>query len=151
MIVRSDIEFRNIFLTTDRLELFRKIDFRCEEIISNGLIQVNHFLLCSFFFLFLLFLIIFFENKNKNKEVIELEREGFTNEYQSGKAIGYQETLSFLKNVKEVNEKYNPLDKIFLDYLFEYQSHTRFLLLLFLKHLYGFNLIFFFSKKKTIR
>lgn len=95
--IEIEMDWRCFYLTTDdRIALLHHIDRRCEEMIRRGLIQ----------------------------EVQQLCKQGFSTNHQAGRAIGYQETLSFLLRVARVDDDAER-DRILLEYIKEFQSQTR--------------------------
>lgn len=101
--INQEFDFRCFYLTNDRFYLSKFIDKRCEEMIQKGLIR----------------------------EVLELKRSGLSTQYSAGRAIGYQQTLSFLDTLEEIlnnprNESFEKIiDQCFLSFLDDFQSASR--------------------------
>lgn len=82
----------------DRFEMLRHIDSRCERMIQKGLVH----------------------------EVIELLRDGLSPDSQPGRAIGYAQTIEFIKTLKsEPNLTDKRASRIFLDFIEKFQNATR--------------------------
>lgn len=100
--ILASMEWRCFYLThADRLGLLRHLDRRCEAMVQRGLLA----------------------------EVIGLRRDGFSQAYQAGRAIGYKEALDFL-DALEVRSDSCPTslahaDDAFLRFLADFQSQTR--------------------------
>jgi tRNA dimethylallyltransferase len=100
---RWKYDWRCIFLSTDRIMLNRTVDRRVESMIEHGLIS----------------------------EVAKLMYEkGFSEQYMAGKAIGYRETIQFLRTMMNLKQQtndhpWNQTDSLFLSYLNELMRHSR--------------------------
>lgn len=102
---RFKYDWRCIFLSTDRVNLNRVVDRRVESMIEQGLIE----------------------------EVVNLMlSKKFSDEFTAGKAIGYRETMCFLKrfsNLKNhLSDKIIPwkqMDTLFLEYITELMQNSR--------------------------
>ena len=76
--IKNDLyDFRCWFLYSDKELLYSMVDFRCEEMIKNGLIQ----------------------------EVEKLDRQGLRENYSASQAIGYRQCLEYLKSNREEEDK----------------------------------------------
>lgn len=95
----ASIEWRCFYLThSNRLALLRHLDRRCELMVQRGLIN----------------------------EVLGLRRDGFSQLYQSGRAIGYKEALDFLDVLKaQPPPSIMQADAAFLRFLADFQGQTR--------------------------
>lgn len=85
-----DYDFRCFTLTKPRTALYDRISYRCEDMVQNGLLE----------------------------EVWDLMKRGFNPEYNAGKAVGYKQSIEFLK-------KGDYTSKTFLDYLSDIKSKSR--------------------------
>ena len=101
---RYRYDWRCIFLSTDRLALNRVVDRRVENMIEAGLIEEVADLMM-------------------NKKI--------SDEFMAGKAIGYRETMVFLRRLLDLKEQgglrvpWERVDALFLDYLAELMRNSR--------------------------
>lgn len=95
----ASIEWRCFYLThSNRLALLRHLDRRCELMVQRGLIR----------------------------EVLGLRKDGFSQLYQSGRAIGYKEALDLLDTIKtQPPPSVARADAALLRFLADFQSQTR--------------------------
>ena len=95
-------DFRCFFITADREYICRNIDWRCEEMLTNGLIE----------------------------EVVALNKLGFTRDCKAGRSIGYFESFNLLDALKSIDSAEDcdvnkAQVKAFLTFLEEFKSATR--------------------------
>lgn len=98
----GDVEWNCFYLTDDRIELYRKVDYRCELMVQKGLFQ----------------------------EVHALMKNGLNEYHMAAKSIGYADTIRFLKKLQEYFGKHGScfddycID-LFRNYLNDFMSHSR--------------------------
>lgn len=96
------VDWSCFYITDDRLELYRRVDYRCELMIQRGLIE----------------------------EVISLLQKGLSPTNMAAKSIGYNETIKLLSKLKEKLSRDGIVCdeegvEIFKSFLSDFMAHSR--------------------------